>query len=181
MSCVITVKGDGQGRYGHPKNDRTGPLEEFMVDNVVFYTAVFKHLKSCDGHDPNKILKYYLSRRIKRGDQMITGTLVKLALKYARHFVIDPAILNEYKWRSGINDWDYRKDLSLHDLARAVKIQVSTGYLNTLFGAMDKAPDRKVLTALYNIVQGMETEEVLNMEETEELSKLIEVVDVMVT
>jgi len=186
MSCIITVIGDGKGRNGHPKKDRTGPLEEFMVDNIVFYTAVFQHLLSCNKHDPNEILKHYITRRIARGDQMVTGTLVNMALKYARNFKIDQSIINEYKWRNGIDagvdGYKRRIGLSLYDLAKAVKLQLNTGYLGGLHSAMNgEISDHKTLMALHNIVLNMELDEVLNLNQDGELSKLIEVANVMLT
>ena len=48
MDCEITIKGNGEGRNGHPKTDRTGPVREFLVDNGVFYRAVKKHVAKCD-------------------------------------------------------------------------------------------------------------------------------------
>jgi len=60
--CEITVKGDGQGRHGHPKNDRTGPLREFLVFNQVFFKAVRDHLKDCSRCDPAEVMRVYLER-----------------------------------------------------------------------------------------------------------------------
>ncbi len=60
--CEITVKGDGQGRHGHPKNDRTGPLRDFLVFNQVFFKAVRDHLKGCADCDPAEIMRVYLER-----------------------------------------------------------------------------------------------------------------------
>lgn len=64
MDCTITVKGNGVGRYGHPKHDRTGPIREFLVDNQIFYRVVKNHVATCDKCDPNAILEHYLARRL---------------------------------------------------------------------------------------------------------------------
>jgi len=107
MNCVITVKGDGAGRNGHPKTDKTGPVSDFLVDNTVFYTAISKHLKDCTVCDPVAILEEYLSRR-KREPKFKRSTsksLVELALKYERLFIkkkltFNPELINEIIWRS---------------------------------------------------------------------------------
>jgi hypothetical protein len=180
MDCIITIKGNGVGRYGKPKKDRTGPVREFVVDNQYFYNIIYRHLKECDKCNPEEILRLYLARRIHRGDQMVTGLLVELAMKYARHFKIDPALIIEYKWRCGIHKYEYRKDLALYDLAKAVAISVNSGYC----ASPDPSDsDAVVIDLMIPIIRKMDLDDVLEMNEksSSELKKLIDVASVMVT
>ena len=107
FDCTITVLGDGRGKYGRSKNDRTGPVSMFMVDNVTLYSRVKTHIKSCQSCDPTAALEYYIKRRrdIPKFGGSITTTLAKTALSYERLFKKDrpvPAsLVNEYLWRSG--------------------------------------------------------------------------------
>ena len=132
MDCVITVKGDGKGKYGHPKADRTGPVSEFLVDNQVFYTAISKHLKNCDVCDPVEILKVYLDRRLKnpKFNQMVSDSLVKQALKLERlcdrrRIACDPKLINEFIWRS--NAWEVNGQplvrLSIREIVSALLVE----------------------------------------------------------
>lgn len=82
FDCIITVKGNGKGRYGNFKQDKTGPVSQFMVDNVHLYPIVKAHIVACDRCDPTEALRFYLNRRA--GGVTVTGTLAKLALSYER-------------------------------------------------------------------------------------------------
>lgn len=179
MSCIITVKGDGRGRNGKPKYDRTGPLEQFMVDNVYFYPIVFRHVKSCTQHDPNEILRHYITRRTARSQNMVTGTLVELALKYARNFKIDPNLITEYKWRVGIGSIEYRRHLSLLDYAKAVKLQGLSGRFYNLNDTRN--PDHEKMVVIHSIVQRFDFNDILNMKDDTELAELIKVAEVMIS
>lgn len=95
MSCLITVKGDGKGLNGHPKTDRTGPLSEFLIDNVHFYTAVRKHLKTCQTCSPTDVLQVYLNRRLASQKDPkkplrewfpVSSTLLSNAMMYGRQW-----------------------------------------------------------------------------------------------
>ena len=108
MNCIITVKGNGSGRYGNPKTPRTGPLKEFLVDNSVFYIAVTNHLKTCNTCSIEEILRYYLERRktnSKFNGFTATGIvnraliLEKLAAK--KGCPVPKELVNEFLWRSG--------------------------------------------------------------------------------
>jgi len=119
--CIITVKGDGKGRYGHPKSDRTGPIESFIVDNAVFYSAVFKHVKTCSNCSPIAIMTIYFKRR--KG--IFTDTLVNLLRKYAKLVnqsdqAIAQSILNEAIIRSACNEYEHLND---YDLIRKIRIE----------------------------------------------------------
>jgi hypothetical protein len=94
LDCIITVKGNGVGKYGRSKKDRTGYVSEFCVDNTFFYRAIFKHLKECNKCDPNDVLKTLLFRR---KDGLVTGSLAELAVKYKRNFQsTDWLLVEEY-------------------------------------------------------------------------------------
>jgi len=67
VQCIITVKGDGKGRYGKPKNDRIGPLSDFLVFNQIFFKVVRDHLKTCNICDPYEVIEVYLERLRKVG------------------------------------------------------------------------------------------------------------------
>ena len=130
MHCVITVKGNGVGKYGHPKNDRTGPISEFLVDNQVFYRAVNKHLKDCTVCDPVEILKTYLNRRISnpKFEERVSDSLVKQAMTMERQcakrgVACDPKLINEFIWRSGT--WEMNGEplvrLEIRDIFNALR------------------------------------------------------------
>jgi len=126
MHCVITVKGNGVGRYGHPKTDRTGPVSEFLVDNGVFYTAVYKHVKDCPTCDPVQVLKVYLDRRTNgaKFNGVTSDGQVKLALKYERLFKknkvqYDTELINEFLWRSTAFE-EYEARIGVRGMARAL-------------------------------------------------------------
>lgn len=82
MDCIITVKGDGRGQYGHSKHDRTETIQRFLVHNQVLYTEVFKHVVKCDKCDPNKILECYFSSREKMKISLTSSTFVDLVRRY---------------------------------------------------------------------------------------------------
>jgi hypothetical protein len=98
MDCIITVKGDGVGRNGHPKTDKTGPIRDFLVDNEVFYRAVKNHVAACNKCDPYAILDHHLQRRLdpafwstkKKKKPVpvfpVSASLVRLARQYDRLF-----------------------------------------------------------------------------------------------
>jgi len=97
LDCIITVKGNGIGKYGHSKKDRIGSVSEFCVDNLVLYRAVFKHLKECNKCDPNDVLKTLL---LRRKDGLVTGSLAELAVRYKRNFQsTDRLLVEEYVCR----------------------------------------------------------------------------------
>jgi hypothetical protein len=80
------VPGRGKAGHGHPREDRTGPLEEFLVDNQVFYKHVREHLSQCSLCNPRAVLEIYLERR--RTEPKFKGvaaqTFVKNAVAYIR-------------------------------------------------------------------------------------------------
>lgn len=131
MNCVVTIEGNGVGRYGRFKIDKTGPLKQFIVDNVFLYGKVFNHVKTCQVCDPVQVLEAYLNRRrsVLKFDGITTGSLVKLALKYekffkAKNLSYDVRMVNEFIWRS----WDiqhaasYSPRLSLQEIVKHFRI-----------------------------------------------------------
>ena len=131
MNCVVTIEGNGVGRYGRFKADKTGPLKQFIVDNVFLYGKVFQHVKGCNVCNPVQILEHYLNRRRTdpKFDGVTTDTLVKLALKYekffkAKNLPYDVKMVNEFIWRS----WQiehipvYASRLSLQEIVNHVRI-----------------------------------------------------------
>ena len=102
--CMMTVKGDGVGKYGKPKKDVTMTVTEFLVDNGVYYAAVYQHLRGCEASprcDPQQVLEAYLARRTKAPKNpkvpfselgMTSKGLAQLASKYLRAF---PAVRKE--------------------------------------------------------------------------------------
>lgn len=97
FECIITIKGDGQGRYGIPKKDRTEPVKNFMVDNQYFYNRVRQHILGCPLCDPTEALRHYLERR----PGSVTGTLLKNALAYEKRSnrPVKKDVVDEYIWR----------------------------------------------------------------------------------
>ncbi len=85
LDCILTVKGNGVGRYGHPKKDRTGPITDFLVDNTVFYSAVTKHLTICKRCSIQEVLTAYLDRRVQKPkfEGKTSGSLVRRAIVLA--------------------------------------------------------------------------------------------------
>jgi hypothetical protein len=106
--CQITVKGDGVGRYGKPKTDKTGPLSDFLVDNSVFYAAVTKHLQKCDRCDVVEVLQTYLRRRIQvpKFKGQTSTSLMKRAvilenLARKKKVALPDGLVNAFLWRGG--------------------------------------------------------------------------------
>jgi hypothetical protein len=109
MDCIITVKGNGVGKYGHSKNDRTGPLKDFLVDNQVLYLAVTKHLQGCSTCSIEAVLREYLRRRVEipKFKGGMSSSLPKRALileKLAKKKgqPVPRELVNEFLWRSGV-------------------------------------------------------------------------------
>jgi hypothetical protein len=105
MNCVITVKGDGVGKYGHPKTDQTRTIKEFLVDNTKFYIAVTKHLKTCNVCDIEEILRYYLARRIQKFEGktsigLTSRALVLEKLAEKKKNPVPKSLVNEFIWRN---------------------------------------------------------------------------------
>ncbi len=120
FECVITVEGNGEGKYGRFKNDKTGPVSQFMVDNIALYPIVKRHVLSCDKCDPTEALQYYLNRRLTLEkfqprqltpgvsfggtvNRVITVGLAKVALSYERKSKLRPVsseLINEFIWRT---------------------------------------------------------------------------------
>jgi hypothetical protein len=124
MDCIVTMLGDGVGRYGKPKNDRTGPVREFIVDNQYFYPRVFKHVKDCAKCDSVTILETYLNRRINKGEELVTGALVKLAYQYFRlHRCVPISLVRQFEIRAGINHNVSRANFALYELANRIIVQ----------------------------------------------------------
>lgn len=110
MQCVITVKGDGRGKYGHPKTDKTGPLKDFIVDNVVYYIAVTKHLSECNVCSVNDVLTEYLRRRVTipkfegfSSRSLVTRVFVLEKLAKRKGEALTQGLVNELIWRGGTN------------------------------------------------------------------------------
>jgi hypothetical protein len=107
LTCVITVPGDGKGRNGKSKGDRTGPVESFLVDNQVLYQAVRKHLRKCKVCDPKEALQAYLDRR---RNPKFQGTISRSLIGHAEKFrsvfkerglPVPEDLIAEFKWRVG--------------------------------------------------------------------------------
>ena len=108
MNCVITVKGDGRGLYGKPKNTRTGPLSEFLVNNQVFFSVVKKHLRTCSTCSVDAVLKVYLHRLTThaRLNGASSTSLTKYVLSLEniaakKGETLTPGLVNEFLWRGG--------------------------------------------------------------------------------
>ena len=107
MNCQITIRGNGIGRYGHPKNDRTGPLSEFLVDNVVLLRQISKHLKQCNKCTVEEVLQIYL-KRLNPGKSFNGCVSISLASKALvfeniarrKEETLTPGLVNEFLWRS---------------------------------------------------------------------------------
>lgn len=116
FDCTITIKGDGQGRNGRFKQDKTDAVSRFMVDNVYLYTQVKQHVVQCRRCDPTEALRHYLNRRLtldkfqpRPGKTWplagtVTGSLARLALSYERLCAktrpIPKKLVDEFIWRS---------------------------------------------------------------------------------
>jgi hypothetical protein len=190
MRCIITIPGDGKGRYGKPKNDRTGPVEEFVVDNGYFYPRVFAHVEKCKLCDPTEVLHKYLERRLAKEEQGVTPTFVKLARRYYRlNRGIPKSLLREIEIRSGINNEIDRSDFTLIELAKAVRIQCANRWFaaNSLSYTGDD-DSGQLVAFLIPLVKDVPFKKVWAMTDNDEsdlresdLRKLIEVASVMAT
>jgi hypothetical protein len=126
FDCVITVKGDGHGKNGHFKTDKTGPVSQFMVDNIILYPIVKNHVANCPQCDPTEAVRRYLERRMnpKFGGR-VTESLAKLAMSYERKCAktrpIPKELVNEFICRSRSRDLilDNEKRLSIRELVQA--------------------------------------------------------------
>jgi hypothetical protein len=129
FDCVVTVNGDGHGRNGQFKEDKTGPVSQFMVDNVVLYPLVKNHIVQCPHCDPTKAVRHYLERRktLKKFKGRVTATLAKVALSYERKCAktrpVPRELVNEFIWRSGDPDLilSYEKRLSIEESVWAAR------------------------------------------------------------
>jgi len=106
LSCSITVPGDGKGRYGKPKNDRTGPLSSFLVNNQVFFTVVKNHLKTCSKCSIDAVLTVYRDRTISKLTGCSSNSLIRHALGLEKIAIengetLTPGLVNEILWRGG--------------------------------------------------------------------------------
>lgn len=123
------VEGDGRGKYGRFKKDKTGPISQFMVDNVTLYALVKKHIVKCPHCDPTEAVRHYLERR--RTDPKfkgrVTGALAKVALSYERQCAktrpVPRELVNEFIWRSGDRDLILANDnrMSVRELVEAAR------------------------------------------------------------
>lgn len=153
--CTITVKGNGVGRYGRPKEDVTGTVTEFLVDNDVFYGAVFSHLKECKAErpcDPQQVLEAYLARRKHQAKFKGTGSkgLSRLAMKYKRTFRdrVSDETVKEFAVISGdletlfeaqsLNRQDMVRGLTIY--FRSIEKITSWSAVNRVQHAAEKAP-----------------------------------------
>jgi hypothetical protein len=105
-TCIITIAGDGIGKYGKSKKDRTGPVRKFLVFNEHVARAVRKHLVSCVSCDPDEALREYRDRL----DRAVPGSPGRMAsqtfirslevldrvLKKAGKAGLDPGVKNEF-------------------------------------------------------------------------------------
>lgn len=102
MNCVITIPGNGIGGYGRYKNDKTGPVKQFLVDNVYLYGKIFQHVRDCDVCDPEDTARFYLNRRKSlKFNGIVTGSLIDLAVKYEKlakkkNLPFNPTLVNEF-------------------------------------------------------------------------------------
>ncbi len=126
FECTITVKGDGQGRNGHFKKDKIGPVSQFMVDNITLYPIVKNHVVNCPQCDPTQAVRRYLHRRMgPRFNGRVTEGLAKLAMSYERKCAktrpIPKELVNEFICRSGSRGLilDNEKRLSIRELVQA--------------------------------------------------------------
>lgn len=108
LNCNITVLGDGKGRYGKPKTTKTGPLSDFLVDNIVYYVEITKHLQTCDVCSIDEILKEYLRRRVEipkfngeTSKALMERAIVLERLSIKKGQSLTPGLINEFVWRSG--------------------------------------------------------------------------------
>lgn len=185
LTCIIMIPGDGVGRYGKPKRDRTGPVEEFVVDNGYFYPRVFAHVEKCKLCDPTEILNKYLTRRFAKEQHGVTTIFTKLARRYYRlNRGVPKSLLREIEVRSGIVNEVDRSDFSLLELAKAVRIQCGE---NSWFSQNpdmylgENILDRDLILAILPVVHKSPFKKVWAMTDNDEsdLRKMIEVAAVM--
>lgn len=173
MDCVITVKGNGVGKYGHTKKDRTKPLHEFLVDNQVLYRAVTQHLKDCSVCKIGDVLAEYRRRRVmtpKFKGQSSTGLvnraiiLERLAKK--KKEVLPEGLVNELIWRGGpYAVLEHSSRLSVREKVQAFQIQ--PGFLPEKLSPTDKF--------LGELVQKQGVSKEMSEQELEDLVKIAEV------
>lgn len=187
MDCLLNIKGNGVGQYGKPKYDRKGPVRKFVVDNQYFYPRVFNHVKSCNKCDPTEILEHYLNRRINKGVELVTGSLVKLAYRYKKlNRGVPESLVRQFEIRAGIDRAINRSSFSLYELAQAVRLQCTMKYdwwlgLDATHNR-DEVPDKSLILALIPIVKDRPLNEIMALgpNDDNEITKLIEVAKVMV-
>ena len=108
LMCQITVKGNGIGKYGHSKTDRTGAVADFLVDNTVLYAAVRKHIRKCNVCDPRDALQEYLNRRIRNpkfkgmsSNGLVTQAVALNKICKQRNLPDMDDLVREMMWRQG--------------------------------------------------------------------------------
>lgn len=168
MSCQITVPGDGQGRYGKPKVTKTGPIEAFLVDNTVYYSAVSVHVfgrkkgQECRACDPEALLRVWLSRRVndvkKFGGLTSTG-LIEHALSWERRASkqgrpIPRSLVDEFLWRGGwhqvskhvgrLDVYDAYRGLRLSKPPADLPLSGKFGAIARIAAAADELPAEEV-------------------------------------
>lgn len=120
FDCIVTVPGDGVGRDGRFKKDKTGAIKWLMVDNSFLYQIVRKHVIKCPHCSPERALEHYLHRRMVRFNGRVSAGLMNLALQYERLAALEQRavpmkLVNEFICRTGCHDkvisYEYRLDL----------------------------------------------------------------------
>ena len=147
LTCQITIKGNGVGRYGHPKTDRTGPLSEFLVDNQVFYKEICKHLRSCTSCDVIEVMNVYLQRRMdpKKSNGKVSQSLLKQStslekIAQKKNIPIPAGLMGEFLWRRGIQGM-LEGNLTIREKYNAIKLEIATEkniFLPSDLSTMDK-------------------------------------------
>lgn len=123
MRCVITV--NGAMRNGRQERDRTGTVEEFLVDNDFLYREITKHVLGigpgsapCQRCDPEEIVRHRLRRRLEnpRFRGMASMSLTEHVVSWDRRLrgsskPLPKALVDEFVWRAGfagVRDYGYR-------------------------------------------------------------------------
>ncbi len=148
-TCFITIKGNGFGGNGHPKQDTTRNVRGFLKDNDIYYKAVLTHLRGCADCDPEEALREFLKNRDgdKKGGLVSEG-LLKMAMRYERTFVKErPGIsdvVNEFLIRGSGSGHDtyfencYR--LGAEGILRGLRMKYSHWQTRVLRGGRNGSP-----------------------------------------
>jgi hypothetical protein len=183
LDCIITIRGDGEGKYGNIKEDKTGPLHDFLSFRKVYFKAIRDHVQKCDECKIEDIFVAYKNRVILNQDESGEneyGTTSKTLLEHVTALekilrksgkTYDKELVNELFLRS------YRVDMILSRIPECSYMELLWCYRFHDSHNNRRALEllhHRVFSVIHQIVQGSK-----DPQDEETLKSLIEVAEIM--